>query len=82
MAQMRTYRSKESVKARKVTAKEGETVTTTNGPAFAAKGDYVVEKDGNVEVRNGEAFEKQFKAPAKRSAAKKSPAKKTTSRRR
>lgn len=42
---MQTYHSRETVKARKVTAKDGETVMTFNGAQQANKGDYVVHKE-------------------------------------
>lgn len=71
---MRTFTSRETIKARKVTAKEGEYVVTANGQRFAAKGDYVVDRgEGSQDVMEKEPFETRFKAPsapARRSASK------------
>lgn len=55
----KTYVSKETVRARKVTADDGETVVTQQGPRHVPKGDYVVD-DGRV--FECDHFEAQFKA--------------------
>lgn len=63
MADMSTYHSKQTVKARRVEDDEGETVVTANGPQHAAKDDYVVtdENGENTRVMEAELFEEQFK---------------------
>lgn len=65
---MPKYRNKETVNARKVTAKDGETIVTDAGPQHAPKGAYVVESNGgaNTRVQDAESFEAQYAAPAKR----------------
>lgn len=66
---MQTYRSKETVKARKVTDSEGEYVVTSLGTYLAREGDYVVStKDGHTFVMEAENFESQYE---QRQAAKK-----------
>jgi hypothetical protein len=42
---MQTYHSREKVKARKVTEKDGETVIASSGALFVPKGDYIVHKE-------------------------------------
>lgn len=57
---MRTYVSKQTVKARKVS--ENENIITTNGPVDVAKGDYVVQyPDGTTVGYEAEQFEEAFK---------------------
>lgn len=55
-----TFQSKESVKARKVTAKEGESVVTTNGPVLVPKGDYVVQSPDGIRHVEGVDFERRY----------------------
>lgn len=59
MSKFTTYKSTETVKARKVTDNEGETVITVTGPQVAAKGFYIGE-DGTIyhpSVFEGETVE-------------------------
>ena len=71
---MQTYHSKETVKARKVTDKDGETVVTADGIFTANKGDYVVDDrvteevngvdtivSGGIRVVEAEVFEAKWK---------------------
>jgi hypothetical protein len=71
---MSTYRAKATVKARQVSAKDGESVVTFYGAGYANKGDYVVESGGALFVVEKETFEAQYTSvsrPAKKAAAKK-----------
>jgi hypothetical protein len=61
MSRLTTYHSKETVKARKVTDKDGESVVTSRGTVQAAKGDYVVHHDDGVTVQEAESFEARYK---------------------
>ncbi|HEX8349299.1 MAG TPA: hypothetical protein VF598_05015, partial [Hymenobacter sp.] len=74
-----TFQSKETIKARKVTDKAGEDVVTSNGNRRAERGDYVVDRDGAVDVMQKADFENQFKTrTAPKPAAKKAVSKRTT----
>jgi hypothetical protein len=59
-----TYRSTTRVKARKVTAKEGERIVTSLGPVQVAKGDYVLltgdDNAGALDAMSADVFEAQF----------------------
>jgi hypothetical protein len=72
-----TYHSRETVKARKVTDKDGETVVTNAGPVIAARGDYVIETDDGTVHMQGEEFETRYRTNVRKTTAKKAPAKKT-----
>ena len=67
MAKMKTYSSNAKIKARQVTAKDGETVVTSAGPAHAAKGQYVTEDPvtGEVRIQDADVFESAWKTPTK-----------------
>lgn len=58
------------MKARKVTAKEGERVVTSSGAAFAPYGSYVVEDNGSTRVESADTFESEYESTAKRKARK------------
>lgn len=64
----KTYQERNGVQARKVTAVNGETVQTLDGPRHAAKGAYITRlKSGKdqpyqVDVIDAEAFEEHYKA--------------------
>lgn len=79
MPRTTTYHSRETVKARKVTNKDGEDVVTSRGAVHAAKGDYVVEHDDGITVQQGAEFEARYKAPStpkkRAQSASKTPAK-------
>lgn len=84
---MRTYSSRETIKARKVTDKDGEYVVTANGQRFARQGDYVVDRGGKdepsaIDVMEKDAFETRYRAPsapARKSASKSASGKRTGS---
>ena len=75
---MRTFTSRETIKARKVIDKDGEYVVTSSGGKFAARGDYVVDRSGKdepatLDVMEKDVFEARYKAPsapARKSASK------------
>lgn len=71
MSKFSTFHSKETVKARKVTDKEGEDIVTSSGPVHLNKGDYVIQHEDGVTTEEGESFENRFKAPAAKRAASK-----------
>jgi hypothetical protein len=58
----KTYVSKETVKARQVTDKGGETVVTTLGTVSASKGDYVVDTGDGIRVVERAVFESHYQA--------------------
>ena len=67
MAKMTTYHSTATVKARKISDKNGEDVVTRDGGRHGAKGDYVVEHpDGSVTLEEAESFEQAWKTGAKK----------------
>lgn len=82
---MQTFNSRETVKARKVTDKDGETVITARGPEHAEKGSYVVYQDTTsvdpfsgedvtvtaVRIQDAESFGKQYKTRSTRKTAQK-----------
>lgn len=84
MAGYSTFHSRETVKARKITDKDGETVVTGAGPVIAARGDYVILTDDGTRTMEREEFETRYrtnvrkttaKPAAKKAAAKRTPAK-------
>lgn len=58
MSDYKSYRSKRTVRARKVEEENGETVVTHRGPTRASRGDYVLSHDnGDVHVVAPKDFE-------------------------
>ena len=82
---MQTYHSRETVKARKVTEKGGETVITARGPEHAPKGSFVVYQDTTsrdpfsgedvtvtaVSIQDADSFGKRYQTRSTRKTAQK-----------
>lgn len=70
----KTYPSKETVKARQVTDKDGESVVTSQGPMSVQYRDYVIDTGDGITVMSRDVFETRYRVGATRKTAAKKPA--------